>query len=280
MTETPTATATLAPWVAHFGFSRTPFTKTISTGDLYQRDGHAEATARISHTIAEAGLCLLTGEVGVGKTAAIRAATAALDPTRYIVVYIQNPAFGTRGLYTTIVGHLGHRPRHQRAELINQTQQLLAAEWAERRRRVVIVIDEAHLLDSAQLEEFRLLTSQDMDSQSPFAGILVGQPTLARQLRMGTYAALDQRIGTRYTLRPLDLAETHSYLRHHCQAAGRPDPLFADDATARLHRAASGLPRTLNNAATAALIHAAAESKTIVDDTSAKHAAAELTRDH
>ena len=60
---------------------------------------------------------------------------------------------------------------------------------------------------------------------------------------------------------------------------GRSDPLFADDAVARLHRVANGLPRLLNNAATAALIASAAEGKGLVDDHSAKRAAAELTRD-
>ena len=144
---------------------------------------------------------------------------------------------------------------------------------------VVVVIDEAHLMQPDQLEELRLMTNAEMDSASPFAGILVGQPTLARQLRMGTVAALDQRIATRYAIKPMDLAESAAYLRHHMALAGREDPLFADDAVARLHRVSSGLPRALNNAATAALIAAAADGKDLVDDTCAKKAAAELTRD-
>jgi type II secretory pathway predicted ATPase ExeA len=61
--------------------------------------------------------------------------------------------------------------------------------------------------------------------------------------------------------------------------SGRDEPLFADDAVARLHRIANGLPRALNNAATAALIAAATDGKDLVDDTCAKKAAAELTRD-
>ena len=81
-----------------------------------------------------------------------------------------------------------------------------------------------------------------MDSASPFAGILAGQPTLNRQLRMGMFAALDQRIATRFTIKPMDLAESAAYLRHHLTLAGRDDPLFADDAIARLHRVANGLP--------------------------------------
>ena len=97
-----------------------------------------------------------------------------------------------------------------------------------------------------------------MDSASPFAGILAGQPTLNRQLRMGMFAALDQRIATRCVIKPMDLAESAAYLRHHLKLAGREDPLFADDAVARLHRVTNGLPRALNNAAIAALIAAAA----------------------
>ncbi len=91
-------------------------------------------------------------------------------------------------------------------------------------------MDEAHLLDPAQLEKLRLLTNSEMDSASPFAAILAGQPTLNRQLRMGMFAALDQRIATRFTVKPMDLAESAAYLRHHLALAGREEPLFADDA--------------------------------------------------
>jgi Integrase core domain len=68
-------------------------------------------------------------------------------------------------------------------------------------------------------------------------------------------------------------------LQHHLALAGRTDPLFADDAISRLHRAASGLPRALNNAAVAALIAAAGDGKALVDDACAKKAVAELTKE-
>ena len=77
----------------------------------------------------------------------------------------------------------------------------------------------------------------------------------------------------------MDLAESAAYLKHHLALAGRQEPLFADDAIARLHRVSSGLPRALNNAATAALIAAAADGKDHIDDACAKKAVAELTRD-
>jgi type II secretory pathway predicted ATPase ExeA len=235
-----------APWAVHFGLSRTPFGKAIPAKDLFARQAHAEAIARISFCVVESALGVVTGDVGAGKTVALRAAVAGLDPTRHQVIYIANPAFGTRGLYVTIVRALGAQPRYLKAELMAQAGDLLAAETAERHRRVVLIVDEAHLLQPDQLEELRLLTNAEMDSASPFAGILAGQPTLNRQLRMGMFAALDQRIATRFSIKPMDLAESAAYLRHHLALAGREEPLFADDAIARLHRVASGLPRALN----------------------------------
>ena len=73
----------------------------------------------------------------------------------------------------------------------------------------------------------------------------------------------------------MDLAESAAYLRHKLALAGRSDPLIADDAVARLHKASLGLPRALDNLARDALIAAAAEGRAIVDDACAKRAVAE-----
>ena len=265
-------------WAAHFGLTRTPFTKTVPATKLFDRAAHAEAVARIHYCINQAALGVVVGDTGAGKTVAVRAAVASLDRTKFTLVYLSNPSGGCRGMYVAIATALGATPRFHKAEAINQAAALLAAEEHERHRRVIFVIDEAHLLSPEQLEELRLLSNAELDSTSPFAGILLGQPTLATRLRQGIFAALDQRISVRYTIGGMDLAESIAYLRHHLAISGRNDPVIADDAAARLHRYANGLPRALNNAATAALMAAAADSKSLVDDACAKKAIAELTR--
>ena len=106
---------------------------------------------------------------GLGKTVAVRAATSRLDSAAHHVIYVATRTFGARGPYLTIVHALGAKPRAQKADQIAQTQTLLAARGAERRRRVVVSIDEAHLLAPDQLKELRLLTNAEMDSQSPLA---------------------------------------------------------------------------------------------------------------
>ena len=264
---------------AHYGFTRMPFGKDLAPQALYRSRGHAEAVARISWLIAERGIGLVTGEVGAGKTVAARAATAGLDRSRFSVVYVGDPGLGVRGLYTEIVRSLGGDPMFLRANLIHQAQELLAAEEGERAKKVVIIADEAHLLSTEQLESLRLLTNADMDSRAPFACLLVGQPTLRRRLRLGTFAALDQRIGLRYHLEGMELTETATYLKHHLALAGRSDALFSDDAVALIHQTARGIPRAVNNLALQSLVAAFLEGKGIVDESSARAGVAEVTSD-
>ena len=78
------------------------------------------------------------------ETVAVRAAVSQLDQAAHQIVYLANPTIGTRGLYVTIVRALGAVPRGFKAELIAQAQDLLAAEEHERRRRVVLLVDETH----------------------------------------------------------------------------------------------------------------------------------------
>ena len=120
------------------------------------------------------------------------------------------------------------------------------------------MLDEAHLLAHEQLESIRMLTNQEMDSDSPFACLLIGQPTLRRKIEIGALAALDQRIPLRYTLPPKACEETASYLAHHLALAGRSDTLFSDDAVTLIHPA-RGHPRAVNNLAVQALLAVYAE---------------------
>ena len=264
---------------AHWGLTRMPFAKDLAPSMLHTHRSHAEAAARISWCVQERAIGLVTGEVGAGKTVAVRAALAGLDTSRHTIIYLGNPSVGARGLYTTIVSTLGGTPRFHRDSLIPQAAEALVTEEDERGRRVVLVLDEAHLLDAEQLEGLRLLTNVDIDSRSPFACLLVGQPTLRRRIRLGAFAALDQRIALRYSMAGMDSTETASYVAHHLKLAGRSDTLFSDDALSLVHQVSRGLPRAVNNLAVQSLVAAFAEGKAIVDESSARAAVTEVTTD-
>ncbi|MGI9002215.1 MAG: ExeA family protein [Pseudonocardia sp.] len=139
------------------------------------------------------------------------------------------------------------------------------------------MIDEAHLLDHTQLDGIRMLTNHDMDSRSPFAALLIGQPTLRRKIKLGVLAALDQRIAVRYHMTGMTSEETAGYLRHHLTLAGRSDTLFSDDAITLIHTTSRGYPRAVNNLAIASLLAAFTANKAIVDESSARTAVTEVT---
>src|SRR5260370_33261374 len=80
-----------SPWVSHFGFSRTPFTKSIAAKDLYRRAAHDEAVARIGFLVAASGRGGIVGEGGRGNTGAGPAAVAALVAPRPHLVYSPHP---------------------------------------------------------------------------------------------------------------------------------------------------------------------------------------------
>jgi type II secretory pathway predicted ATPase ExeA len=261
----------------HFGFTQMPFGRDLAPAMLHRHAAHAQAAARITWTITEKTLGVITGEVGTGKTVAARAALAGLDPTRHTVIYIANPATGVRGIHHHIVTSLGGRAAHGTATLTAQAYDVLAGEAAERGRVPVLIIDEAHLLTHEQLESIRMLTNHDMDSKTPFATVLIGQPTLRRMIKLGVLAALDQRIAVRYHMSGMTADETGSYIRHHLQLAGRDGDLYSEDAITQIHDAGRGKPRTVNNICVAALIAAYATSKKIVDQTAARAAVSEIT---
>ncbi len=232
---------------AHWGFARMPFGRSLAPSMLHRHDGHAEAVARIGWCIDQHALGVITGEVGAGKTVAVRA--------------------------------LGQVPSFYTATLVPQAAMALAAEHAERGRTPILIFDEAHLLDNAQLEAVRMLTNHEMDSGAPFAALLVGQPTLRHRLRLGVLAALDQRISVRYALAGMTATETADYITHHVKIAGRTDTLFSHDAVTLIHNASRGYPRAINNLAVNALTSAFARNSPIVDEKAARIAISETGAD-
>lgn len=265
---------------SHWGFTRMPFGRDLPADNLFRANAHNEAVARLRYLISAHGLGVLTGEVGSGKTVAVRAATHGLDASRHTVIYLPNPAIGTRGLHGAIATALGQAPRFHHATLIPQVERALHNEYAEKGRHVILIIDESHLLGAAQLEALRMLTNADMDAFSPLSILLIGQPDLRRRIKVGDMAALDQRIQLRYHFPTPALGpdETKKYIEYHVSLAGRgTDVLFSDDAITAIHNHARGIPRAINNLGIAALLAGYTTNKHIIDESSARTAIAEAT---
>ena len=118
-----------------------------------------------------------------------------------------------------------------------------------------------------------------MDAGSPFAVVLVGQPSLRQRLRLGVLAALDQRIAVRYHISGMSTTDTADYIRHHCKIAGRSDTLFSDDAIGMIHNASRGHPRAINHHALHPLTAAYAADHANVDEKATRIAITQIAPD-
>src|SRR6266849_433583 len=143
---------------AHYGFTLMPFGSAVPAAALFGSAAHKEAVARLRWLISARGLGVITGEVGAGKTVALRAAADGLDPSRHTLIYLPSPQIGVRGLHGAVATAPGQAPRFYHATLIPQVESALAAEADEKNRHVLVAIDEAHLLSRDQLEAIRMLT--------------------------------------------------------------------------------------------------------------------------
>ena len=165
----------------------------LSRRMLHRHASHNEAVARIGWCIAERSIGVVTGEVGAGKTVSVRTALAALDVTRYTVIYLPNPQVGVRGIHEAIITAFGANPTNLSSRLITQATTALAAERDERGRTPVLVLDEAHLLSYEQLETIRMLTNHSMDLLTELPGL---SSQFSGQVRAGGVTVPDHdRIG-------------------------------------------------------------------------------------
>jgi type II secretory pathway predicted ATPase ExeA len=248
----------------YWGLREKPFRKTPDPRYLFLNETYEEALERLAFAVEEMELALLTGEVGSGKTLLTRALVDRLGE-RCEVGMILNPRLSPRQFLRTAAAELGVRePRFHSNDLLDQIQERLLA-LDEAKRPALLIVDEAHLIPGKPtFEEIRLLTNFQLDDRNLVAVVLVGQPELRERLRHRAYRALTQRVGVSFHLVPLTAPETAAYVRHRLAVAGAPRPLFTDEAVARLHAAAGGIPRLVNQLATQALLEGMARGATTV----------------
>ena len=251
----------------HFGLTRLPFTKEMAIEELFPSAAARELQVRLTHLLEMRGIGLVTGDVGSGKTTGTRSVVGSLHAGRYRVFYVCLTTGNVMDLFKSIAWEMGLATERSRAALHHRIKNEVARLSAEPRLRPVLVVDEAQHLRPDVLEDLRLLTNYEMDSQNRFCLILVGQAELRRRLAMAVHEALNQRIVVRYHLGGLTRDEMPGYLAHHLKLAGTQLPVFEPAAVEALFQASNGLLRKVNGLAHHAMLAAAvAKSKTVSAD--------------
>lgn len=252
----------------HFKLHRAPFPQSADPTALLHHQSLKDALERLRFAIDRDGIALLSAESGCGKSTVIACLCRELDPTAYLVVYSALSSLGPFSLLTSLVAKLGIRARRFKGETAHD----LVAHLRGLPKRAVLVIDEAHLLPDASLEDLRLLTADSLDKKSPFALVLAGQPLLRERMTEPQHYALAQRITVRVRLRTLNDSEVALFVDKHLRACGAQRALFEPDAITLLFQHSRGVPRIVQSLALGAMLAAVSSAKKGVDADSVQQA--------
>ncbi len=229
-----------------FGLSDLPFRLTPDPRYLFMSAKHREAFAHLVYGIREgSGFVAITGEVGAGKTTLIRTLLAD-HASEVTVASIVNPVLTSTELLQTINAELGIPSRStSRKELTEELANFLKSNRTAG-RRTVIIVDEAQDLDPVVMEQLRLLTNLETETEKLLQVVLVGQPELHGLLQRHDLRQLNQRVTERWHLDKLDRDEAMEYVRHRLRVAGAATDLVDPKALETLYRYTGGVPRLLN----------------------------------
>jgi general secretion pathway protein A len=208
----------------------------------------------------------------VGKSALLKRFLHSRLPQHCQALYCHFSQLPSAGLLKRVVTQRGESPRRGKERIYDQLLERAArAEGA-----LLLIFDEAHLLDSDALTDLRLLISSALDVRPPLKMLLVGQEPLRAVLRRAQHADLLNRVSVRYQLRPLTREQTCRYIDFQLRQAGGDAKLFDDSVKGAIHDFTGGVPRQSNNLATACLRQATARKVRRIDDDLFQQAASEF----
>jgi general secretion pathway protein A len=266
-------------YLSFYGLAEKPFAITPDPRYLFLGGRHAEALAHLVYGITEAGgFIQLTGEVGTGKTTIIRSLLAK-QPDNAEIALILNPRMEPDEFMLTICEELGILVPDDAVGSVKElvdilNRYLLRAHAAG--KRVVLVVDEAQNLPPELLEQVRMLTNLETETQKLLQIILIGQPELRVVLARNDLRQLAQRITGRYHLEPLTRAESAAYVKHRLRIAGAKMDIFTNGALRELYRTSGGVPRLLNIIGDRALLGGYSEDRHEISAAMVRKAAGEI----
>lgn len=249
--------------VSCFGLEFNPFLKN-SKEIIIESEEFREAMTRLEYLSSTKGFGLLTGPAGMGKTTIVRQWAKKLNPSLFKVVYSSLSTLTVQEFYRHLAGELGAVPSHRKVENFRIIQDEITRLAVEKKKTPVIIIDEANYINSAILNDLKILFNFEMDSRDRAVVLLSGLPQLSFTLGHSVHEPFRQRIIMNCALEGLRKEEARDYILGKLAGAGCTYQIFEDAALEAVINAADGVSRMINKYCNAAmLVAASAKRRTI-----------------
>ncbi|SLN76021.1 ExeA family protein [Ruegeria meonggei] len=240
-----------------FGLDRRPFTLLPDPGFMYWSPLHKRGYSVLQFGVMTcAPITVLTGEIGAGKTTLVQHLLGELEES--ITVGLISNAQGGRGeLLQWVLNALGVAVEDGSSyvKMFRLLQDFLVAEYAQG-RRVILIFDEAQNLTFEGLEEVRMLTNINANTDELIQLVLVGQPELRDLILDPKMRQLTQRVAASFHLERMDKEMVKNYICHRLRTAGGKGSEFTDAACQMVFEQTCGVPRLVNQFCDFALLYA------------------------
>jgi type II secretory pathway predicted ATPase ExeA len=257
--------------------SREAFPTDINVKDILETQDIAAIKERFDYTVRLGAVATVTGEVGSGKSTALRYVISKLHPSEYKTVWVTACSGSILEFYRLVLAEFGiHMAGSQKAIMVRLIKKAVREVICEKKMKIVLIVDEASLLRLEVFAEIHTITVFEQDSRPWLPIVLTGRSNLIDKLMYQTSAPLASRIVARSHMEPVSRQGMEQYLSHHLALTGVKTSLFDDAAITAIHQGSGGVFRKANHLARGALVAAANSQCTIVSADHVRLAATEI----
>jgi len=247
-----------------FGFEDNPFRDNVNPKFFFRTESHEQAFIKMRQCVDEdIALGMTAAASGTGKTLLTQILLADLDAKKYQpVVVLVYPQMTRTALLTEVARELELQVREgaRVQTMVAQIHRRIIDLYRER-IKPVIIIDEAHFLNSDSLHLLRTLSNIEVPERKLITILMFAEEAFLDKLEQPKFRALFSRVFVRADLRSLDAHEVEQYVKFRCLVAGGNAGLFERTTFPLIHELSGGIPREINRICYEALIRGALRQK-------------------
>lgn len=252
---------------SYYGLSCDPFDKSLREEDHFESHDFKQMADRLEYLKNVRGIGVFTAASGMGKSYSLRCFAKGINPNLGRMEYMCLSTVSVAEFYKTLCDILGVSDKGGKPGRFKSIKDQIYYLYKEKRRPLILAIDEAHHLNTGILSDLKMLMNYNFDSLNCFTLILCGEPHLNRTLCKPIHESLRQRITVHYDFQGLTDQEVADYIYHKIERAGGSRSIIEPAAVAAVHGYSSGNPRVIDDIMRDAItIGAQKDCKTINSD--------------